>query len=207
MLLTTITGRVRATVRLKGAGDGGDRVVATSWSSDRAFPRTVGVAVAFEVEAADGAAYRVDPFEAVVTLPVRRSGEREGVRHEEAWIAIADEIIVEGELERAGRGRQPPALRARRIAASGPAPLHRLPPRSLQRGDSERLEPAPAPPPPSPAAAPEPSADLAPTEAPPPPAPAPAAEAADSVLPARKPKKKRPDSSGPPPSTEPTGGT
>jgi hypothetical protein len=137
MALTTITGRVRATVRLKGASDGADRVVASSWSSDRAFPRTAGVAVAFEVEAPDGAAYRVDPFDAFVTLPVRRSGEHASVRHEEAWIAVADEITIEGDLERAGRARLPPTLRARRIAAQGGAPLHRLPPRSLQRGESE----------------------------------------------------------------------
>jgi hypothetical protein len=146
MALTTITGRVRATVRLKDAGAGGDRVVASSWASDRSFPRTTGLAVPFELEAGDGAVYRVDPFEAVVTLPVRLSGERSGVRHEEAWIAVAEEITVEGELERARRARLPPELRARRIAAKGQAALHRLPPRSLQRGESERLEPAAAAP-------------------------------------------------------------
>jgi hypothetical protein len=152
MALTTITGRVRPTVRLKGAD--GDCVVSSSWASDRAFPRTVGVAIPFEVEAADGAVFRVDPFGAFVLLPVRRSGAREGVRHEEAWIAVADEITVEGELERAGRNRQP-ALLAHRIAAAGAAPLHRLPPRSLQRGESERVEPpSPAPPAQTPAESP-----------------------------------------------------
>jgi hypothetical protein len=146
MALTTITARVRATVRLKGADAAGDRVVSSSWSSDRAFPRIVGVAVPFEVEAADGAVFRVDPFGALVALPVRRRDARDGVRHEEAWIAFADEITIEGEVERAARNRQPPALLARRIAAAGTAPLHRLPPRSLQRGESERVEaPAAAP--------------------------------------------------------------
>jgi hypothetical protein len=140
MALTTITGRVRATVRLKGADGGGDRVVSSSWASDRSFPRTMGVAVPFEIEAPDGAVFRVDPFGALVALPVRARGARDGVRHEEAWIAFADELTIEGEVERAARNRQPPALLAHRIAAAGAAPLHRLPPRTLQRGESERVE-------------------------------------------------------------------
>src|SRR5579871_3003729 len=134
MSLTTVTGRVRGTVRLKdGEHAGADaRVIATSWASDRAFPRTTGAAVAFELEAGDGAVYRVDPFEALVALPVRETAVREGVRHEASWIAVADEITVEGELG-ATRGRAPAALRARRIAMAAPAAngagLHRVPPR------------------------------------------------------------------------------
>jgi hypothetical protein len=143
MTLTTVTGRVRATSRLKTEGDGGARVVVTSWSSARAFPRTLGLAVPFELEGADGTLTRIDPFEAVVVLAVREQAVREGVRHEEAWIAAEDEITVEGELERAGRARQPPTLRARRIVGAGGARVHRLPPRSLQRGESEKIE-APA---------------------------------------------------------------
>jgi hypothetical protein len=146
MTLTTVTGRVRATSRLKTEGDGGARVVVTSWSSARAFPRTLGLAVPFDLEAADGTLTRVDPFEAVVVLPVRAQAVREGVRHEEAWIAAEDEITVEGELERAGRARQPPTLRARRIVGAGGARVHRLPPRTLQRGESEKLEAAPVTP-------------------------------------------------------------
>jgi hypothetical protein len=148
MSLTTVTGRVRGTVRLKEsehAGAGG-RVVATSWASDRSFPRTTGAAVAFELEAGDGAVYRVDPFDALVALPVREKAVRAGVRHEAAWIAVADEITVEGEVASA-RGRAPAALRARRIAmststsaAANGAGLHRLPPRALQRAESERIE-------------------------------------------------------------------
>jgi hypothetical protein len=145
----TITGRVRGTVRLKESDGASARVVATSWASDRAFPRTSGAAVAFELEAGDGAVYRVDPFEALVALPVRETAVREGVRHEAAWIAVADEITVEGELDRTGRGRAPAALRARRIALAGAtangAGLHRVPPRALQRGESERIEAAAAP--------------------------------------------------------------
>jgi hypothetical protein len=139
MSLTTVTGRVRGTVRLKHDGAGA-RVVATSWASDRTFPRTVGAAVAFELEAEGGAVYRVDPFEALVALPVRETAVRAGVRHEAAWIAITDEITVEGELEHTRRST--PALRARRIAMAGSAvaPLHRVPPRTLQRAESERIE-------------------------------------------------------------------
>src|SRR5450432_1929414 len=140
MTSTTVTGRVRGTLRLKGGA--GAHVVATSWASDRAFPRTTGEAVPFELEAGDGAVYRVDPFEAVVALPIRRTEVRDGVRHEEAWIAVADEVTVEGELERGARGRLPPALRARRIAtaANGVVAMHRLPPRALVRGESEKIE-------------------------------------------------------------------
>jgi hypothetical protein len=192
MSSTTVTGRVRGTVRLKteaaGASDGdGARVVATSWASDRSFPRTAGAAVAFELEAGDGAIYRVDPFEALVALPVRETAVRAGVRHEAAWIAVADEITVEGDLERAGRGRAPPALRARRIAmAAGDAgaPLHRLPPRALQRAESERIEAAPAP-------AVTTVVNVSVGE------PAPAESAPADQAP-RRPKKKRPDSSGTP---------
>jgi hypothetical protein len=191
MSSTTVTGRVRGTVRLKtqaaGAADAdGARVVATSWASDRSFPRTAGAAVAFELEAGDGAVYRVDPFEALVALPVRETAVRAGVRHEAAWIAVADEITVEGELERAGRGRAPPALRARRIAmAAGDlgAPLHRVPPRALQRAESERIEAAPAP---------------AVTTVVNVPVGEPAQEAAPADQAPRRPKKKRPDSSGTP---------
>jgi hypothetical protein len=123
----TITGRVRGTVRLKESDGASARVVATSWASDRAFPRTSGAAVAFELEAGDGAVYRVDPFEALVALPVRETAVREGVRHEAAWIAVADEITVEGELDRTGRGRGPAARPAHRPGGrdgerSGPAP-------------------------------------------------------------------------------------
>jgi hypothetical protein len=176
MNLTTITGRVRGTVRLKA--DGAARVVATSWASDRAFPRTAGAAVAFELEAGDGAVYRVDPFEALVALPVRETAVHAGVRHEAAWIAVADEITVEGELERGGR-RTPPALRARRIAMAGDggAPLHRVPPRALQRAESERIE-----------AGGEPAGTTG--------GDAPAGDAAETTP--RRPKKKRSDSSGTP---------
>src|SRR5260221_8858688 len=102
MTLTTVTGRVRATVRLKTGGAAGTHVIATSWASDRPFPRTVGAAVAFELETGDGAVYRVDPFEALIALPVRQSEVRDGVRTEEAWIGPDDEITIEGALERAG---------------------------------------------------------------------------------------------------------
>ena len=216
MSTTTVTGRVRGTVRLKSADAAADaavsgaRVVATSWASDRTFPRTTGAAVAFELEAGDGAVYRVDPFEALVALPVRETAVRAGVRHEAAWIAVEDEITVEGELERAGRGRAPAALRARRIAMSSSATpagtgLHRVPPRALQRAESERIDAAatPAPavstvvnvlagnPPASEAGATEATTAEATAGAPRQPEGA-------SEAPARRPKKKRPDSSGTP---------
>jgi hypothetical protein len=75
MTHTTVTGRVRATLRLKAGGAAGVQVVATSWASDRSFPRTTGAAVPFELETGDGTIYRVDPFEALVALPVRQTRE------------------------------------------------------------------------------------------------------------------------------------
>jgi hypothetical protein len=187
MSLTTVTGRVRGTVRLKeGApGTAGACVVATSWASDRAFPRTLGAAVAFELEAGDGAVYRVDPFEAFVALPVRETAVRAGVRHEAGWISVADEITVEGEVA-AARGRAPAALRARRIAMASTetngASLHRVPPRALQRAEGERIEAAPAPAVPASATAPvSETSETAPAEG--------------AV---RKAKKKRPDPTGTP---------
>jgi hypothetical protein len=120
------------------------------------------------------------------------------VRHEAAWIAVADEITVEGELERAGRARAP-ALRARRIAATtneGAGVLHRLPPRTLQRGESEKIE-APAPP-----LAPPPVATVtaAPVVGGEPPAPVAdeTSSSNDATDGPRRAKKKRPDSSGTP---------
>jgi hypothetical protein len=203
MVPTLVTGRVRATVRLKSSGDGPARVVMSSWSSDRPFPRTVGVGVPFEIETADGAIYRVDPFEALVSLPVRHTAEHAEARHEEAWIAAADEIAVEGELERAGRTRLPPTLHARRIASiasKGAAALHRLPPRTLQRGESEKLEAPPplaaATPPPVAAATPPPVAAATPA------VPAATAPAAPELAPPRasmRMKKRRPDAPGAPP--------
>jgi hypothetical protein len=205
MPLTTVTGRVRATLRLKAGGAAGTHVVATSWASDRPFPRTVGAGVAFELETGDGAVYRVDPFEALIALPVRQSAVRDGVRTEEAWIGPDDEITVEGELERAGRGRLPPALRARRIAAAKDgAALHLLPPRTLQRGESEKIEvaatPLATPPPTPPVTTVTPVATVAVDGEPAPPSPTPNAEEAASADPAvaRRPKKKRPDPSGTP---------
>ena len=130
MTLTTVTGRVRGTVRLKADGAGA-RVVTTSWASDRPFPRTSGVAVAFELEGGDGAVYRVDPFEALVALPVRERDVRAGVRHEAAWIVIEDEITVEGELDAGG------ALRARRIAMRCARRIG-MPTRALQGREASR---------------------------------------------------------------------
>jgi hypothetical protein len=198
MTLTTVTGRVRATLRLKAGGAEGAHVVATSWASDRPFPRTAGAAVAFELETGDGVVYRVDPFEALVALPVRQTAVRDGVRHEEAWIGVDDEITVEGELERPGRGRLPPALRARRIASTknGGAALHRLPPRALQRGESEKIEVA--------AIGPATPAVTTVTTAPVDGEPVPPTQTADEPAPAdpaaaaRRPKKTRPDPSGTP---------
>src|SRR5580692_6981983 len=116
MASTTVTGRVRATVRLKNGDDGdagGDtRVVTMSWASDRTFPRTRGAGVPFELLAGDGAVLRVEPFEALVTLPVRQSARRDDVRREAAWIAVEDEITVEGELDAA-------TIHARRIVTPG----------------------------------------------------------------------------------------
>jgi hypothetical protein len=196
MTHTTVTGRVRATLRLKAGGADGVQVVATSWASDRSFPRTTGAAVPFELETGDGTIYRVDPFEALVALPVRQTSLRAGVRHEVAWIAVSDEITVEGELERAGRARAP-ALRARRISVTaneGAGALHRLPPRTLQRGESEKID-APAPPlaaPPVATVATVPAVGELP-------APDPDETSSNGATDgARRPKKKRPDSSGTP---------
>jgi hypothetical protein len=237
--MTTVMGRVRATVRLKSDTAGPPRVLETSWAADRSFPRLAGVGVPFEVETSDGQIYRVDPFEALVALPVRARTSRDGGAREEAWIEAHDELKIEGELEPAGRARLPPALRARRIEQAGPPALHRLPPRALGRGESEPIasEPiAPEPPAPEPIAAEpigaeppaaagatpvsvEPEASVAPPSdasvaAPPaePPsevaarsleeAPPAATEAATppeaATLAPRRPKKKRPDSSGTP---------
>ena len=145
MTHTTVTGRVRATLRLKAGGADGAQVVATSWASDRSFPRTTGAAVPFELEAGDGAIYRVDPFEALVALPVRQRHVRAGVRHEAAWIAVADEITVEGELERrrprarAGPARAP---HRRRRPRRGPGPCtacRRAPSSAARARRSRRL--------------------------------------------------------------------
>jgi hypothetical protein len=191
MAPTTVTGRVRATVRLKD-GDGGDaHVVAVSWASDRTFPRTRGVGVAFEVQMEDGVSLRVEPFEALVTLPVRQSVLRDGVRREDTWIAVEDELTIDGEVDGAGAV---PTLRARRIVLAGREATvrMRLPPGALTRGDFEEI--AGVTPPidretPLETPAPEPAnVDVAPE---------PAGAAAEPAV-ARRPKKKRPDSSGTP---------
>src|SRR6185503_8054807 len=121
--------------------------------------------VAFEIVTSDGVVYRVEPFDAFVTLPVRSSVMRDGVRREEAWIAAEDEIVVEGVLERAGRHKLPPALRARRITVNGAAAAHRLPPRTLRRGEVEKVEPAKAVEPPKPAEPPKAAEPPNPVEA------------------------------------------
>jgi hypothetical protein len=185
MASTTVTGRVRATVRLKN-GDGGDaHVVTVSWASDRMFPRTRGVGVTFELQTSDGVSLRVEPFEALVTLPVRQSLERDGVRREDAWIAIEDELTVEGELDAAGA-----TIYARRIVVAGPeatVPM-RLSPGALTSGEIEETVSATPPidleTPPEPAVAGD--------------APEPATEAASEPALTKRPRKKRPDSSGTP---------
>jgi hypothetical protein len=197
MASMTVTGRVRATVRLKdGDVGGGARVVTLSWASDRTFPRTQGAGVAFELETGDGAVLRVEPFDALVTLPVRQSARRDDVRREAAWIAIEDEITVEGELAAATAA---PTIYARRIVLAGRPQLW-LPPRALARGEAEEIaRAAPANDLETSLETPqetslETSADPA-SE----PAPEPAgADAAPEPAVARRPKKKRPDSSGTP---------
>ncbi|HTA17815.1 MAG TPA: hypothetical protein VK989_00900 [Polyangia bacterium] len=192
MASTTVTGRVRATVRLKN-GDGGDaQVVAVSWASDRMFPRTRGVGVAFELETSDGVVLRVEPFEALVTLPVRQSVVRDGVRREDAWIASEDELTIEGELDAAGAA---PTIDARRISLDGRDAMARmrLPPGALARGEAEEIARDTPPIDPAPSAALEPSAAPAGVEA----AAEPAGDAPAPAV-ARRPKKKRPDSSGTP---------
>jgi hypothetical protein len=150
--MVTIHGRVRATVRLRdgqlgvsagGAGIGEPCVLATSWASDRAFPRTVGVGVPFEIETAAGEVFRVDPSEALVALPVRRRERDGGISREYGWLAPADEITVDGELDPEDPASPPPALHAKRIAlpapATGPADVHRVPPRALRSGEADAV--------------------------------------------------------------------
>jgi len=187
-MATTVTGRVRATVRLKN-GDGGDaQVVTLSWASDRMFPRTRGAGVAFELQTGDGVVLRVEPFEALVTLLVRRRAQHDGVWNEAAWIALEDELTVEGELVGAG---PVPTMNARRIVLDGHGATVRmwLPPGALERGEAEELASAIS----AIEAPPETPAEPANVEA----APEPADAASEPAV-ARRPKKKRPDSSGTP---------
>ena len=139
--MSIVSGRVRPTVRLRQDQVDAVCVLATSWSSERTFPRTVGVGVPFEIETAGGEILRVDPFDAVVALPVRRYERSDGVSREYAWIGPDDEVTVEGDLDAAGEAsaaRLPPALHATRIAAAltGCA-RHHIPPRALRAGEIE----------------------------------------------------------------------
>jgi hypothetical protein len=138
--MSIVSGRVRPTVRLRQDEVDAVCVLATSWSSERAFPRTVGVGVPFEIETAGGEILRVDPFDAVVALPVRRYERAGGVSREYAWIGPDDEVTVEGDLDvgDASSSRQPPALHATRIASvlTGCA-RHHIPPRALRAGEIE----------------------------------------------------------------------
>jgi hypothetical protein len=147
--MTTVTGRVRPTVRLRQTDVDAACVLATSWSSDRPFPRTAGVGLPFEIETATGEVFRVDPFNALVALPVRRRERAGGVRREYSWVAPADEVVVEGEIDRDGPSRLPPALHACRIDLRAPdgAAHHRVPPRALVPGEADDGSVSAAPPP------------------------------------------------------------
>jgi hypothetical protein len=150
--MTTVTGRVRPTVRLRQTEVDAACVLATSWSSDRPFPRTAGIGLHFEIETATGEVFRVDPFDALVALPVRRREHAGGVRREYGWVAPADEVVVEGEIDRDGPSRLPPALHACRIDLRAPDSTahHRVPPRALVPGEADDGS-APPPPPAAPA--------------------------------------------------------
>jgi hypothetical protein len=193
--MITVNGRVRATVRLLAEGVDASCVVASSWSSARTFPRTKAAGIAFEIETTEGETYAVDPFEALVILSVRRRSTDGDARTEHAWLGHGEAVEIEGDL-RPGRGAAKPTLRARRISATpAAAGSHRIPPRSLSRGQAEKVEPPRAAPEASPApeAMPESmpaAAAAAPTAAEP--------ATAEPAPPARRPKKKRPDSSGTP---------
>jgi len=144
--MAVVTGRVRPTVRLRQDEVAAACVLATSWSSERSFPRTVGFGVAFEIETAAGQVLRIDPFDAVVALPVRHYERKDGVSREYAWIGPDDEVTVEGDLEvgHRGRARQPPGLRATRIAiALAGCARHHVPPRALRPGQTEKVAAAP----------------------------------------------------------------
>jgi hypothetical protein len=200
--MITVNGRVRATVRLTANGVDGACVVASSWSSARVFPRTLASGVAFGLETAEGELYSVDPFEALVVVPVRRRVAHEDVRTEDGWIADGDEVQVEGELQPA-RGRAHPILRARRLSAPASGGTHRIPPRTLTRGESERIvaPPIAATPVAADVPAPPPAGSPEPTTSPAPAAPAETTETTETTeteQAPRRPKKKRPDSSGTP---------
>jgi hypothetical protein len=182
--MTTVSGRVRPTVRLKQNEVPVDCVLSSSWSSDRAFPRTVAAGVTFEIETEGGDVLRVDPFEAVIALPVRQASRDGAIRRELAWACVEDVITVEGEVERGGRSRLPPLLRAHRIVVVVDFPgQHRIPPRTLGRGETEKAAPE------------EPAAPHAGTTADT--AVASPSPQADPPNTGRR-KKKRPDSSGTP---------
>src|SRR5436190_10558389 len=136
--MITVRGRVRPTVRLKRDGGGAPCVLATSWASDRPFPRTSGAGVTFEIETESGEALRVDPFEALAVVPVRRRerGEGGGPAREEGWLAVGEEVIVDGE-------RDGNVVRAARIAgadAGAGGETHRVPPYRLAIGEEQREE-------------------------------------------------------------------
>ena len=137
-MMSVVSGRVRGTVQLRQDEVGAACVLATSWSSERAFPRTVGVGVTFEIETDGGQILRVDPFDAVVALPVRRYDRRVGVSREYAWIGPDDEVTVEGDFVAGDPDpSQPPCLRATRIAAAAAGcARHHVPPRSLRTGQA-----------------------------------------------------------------------
>jgi hypothetical protein len=137
--MSTVTGRVRPTVRLRQDEVDAPCVLATSWSSERQFPRTVGVGVPFEIETSAGEVFRVDPFDAVVALPVRRHDRTAGVLREYAWVAPDDEVTIEGDIDRDGPSRLPPALHATRIAVVTTATggRHHIPPRALRAGEAD----------------------------------------------------------------------
>lgn len=146
--MITVRGRVRATVRLDQGrdGDGGPCVIATTWATDRPFPRTGGVGVTFEIETDAGEILRVDPFAGLVVVPVRRrERDGEGVSREAGWLAAGDEVTVEGE-------RDGDLVRAARVAGEAhrgdASSEHRVPPRALTAGVEIReasQAPAPAP--------------------------------------------------------------
>jgi hypothetical protein len=213
--MITVNGRVRATVRLKAdtapEGAGATCVVASTWASNRPFPRTAATGVAFELETADGEIYGVDPFEALLALPVRRRETDGDTRAEAAWIGHGDEVTVEGDLRRGGRGAPKQIVHALRLATLAATSVHRVPPRALSRGEAEKVEvprevaaTATATPTATVAAATTPAAtETAVTDEPATTAgdasTSPSASSPGTEGPTRKPpKKKRPDSSGTP---------
>src|SRR5262245_19540583 len=99
----TFAGRVEAAATMPCPAGDARCVLATTWASNRPFPRLAGTVVPFALAMDGGDRYRVDALAASASVAVRERRTDGDAVHESGWISPGDAVVVEGILDQRAR--------------------------------------------------------------------------------------------------------